>query len=150
MELHNQATAHGKIVAAIVRSVLSLNGRERALWPASTSSKRNNKILSTVPSIRIGIPLRMQASPWNVRWRRERSFACYVRHWRIRSRRRRTRCDRRRPRGAIGSTCTSLVESLDQVHVFIPRPTFQALAPACLNGIPIPIEGTGGHFWTLL
>ena len=37
---------------------------------------------------------------------------------------------------------TSLIESLDQVHVFIPRPTFQALAPACLNGIPIPIEGT--------
>jgi hypothetical protein len=25
--------------------------------------------------------------------------------------------------GAIGSTCRSLVESLDQVHVFIPRPT---------------------------
>src|SRR5271163_47251 len=42
-------------------------------------------------------------------------------------------------RGAIGSTCRSLVESLDQVHVFVPRPTFQGLA--CLNGIPIPIEG---------
>jgi hypothetical protein len=50
--------------------------------------------------------------------------------------------------GAIGSTFRSLVESLHQVHVFIPRPTSHSQNyPACLNGIPIPIEGTVGQYF---
>src|SRR5271165_7185683 len=43
------------------------------------------------------------------------------------------------PGGRLDLLGRSLVESLDQVHVFVPRPTFQGLA--CLNGISIPIEG---------
>jgi hypothetical protein len=48
MELHNQATAHGKIVAAIVRSVLTRNGITPAAAHRPNQASRHGLAPGTV------------------------------------------------------------------------------------------------------